>query len=118
MSFVFVSPSGPSTVTNPGVVTGSVTIPNGGYATTASSITMSNISDASVNIHSNGIDLEEHADINIGGQSLKGFMKAMSDRLAILQPDPAKLEQFEALKQAYEHYKTLEALCLQNDNNV
>jgi hypothetical protein len=26
-------------------------------------------------------------------------------------PDPAKLERFEALKKAYEHYKTMESLC-------
>jgi hypothetical protein len=38
-------------------------------------------------------------------------METISNRLAILQPDPAKLEHFAALKKAYEHYKTLEALC-------
>jgi hypothetical protein len=35
----------------------------------------------------------------------------MEQRLAILVPDPAKLEKFEALKKAYEHYKTMESLC-------
>jgi hypothetical protein len=38
-------------------------------------------------------------------------MEAMSKRLAILVPDPDKLEHFEALKKAYDHYKLLEALC-------
>jgi hypothetical protein len=38
-------------------------------------------------------------------------METISKRLAILVPDPDKLEHFEALKKAYNHYKTLEALC-------
>jgi hypothetical protein len=35
----------------------------------------------------------------------------MEERLAILVPDPKKLEQFAALKKAYEHYKLMEQLC-------
>ena len=50
-------------------------------------------------------------DIKIGDRSLKEFMTKMEDRLAILVPDPEKLEKFEALKRAYEHYKTMERLC-------
>jgi hypothetical protein len=38
-------------------------------------------------------------------------METISKRLSILVPDPEKLAHFEALKKAYEHYKTLEALC-------
>ena len=38
-------------------------------------------------------------------------MTKMEQRLAILVPDPAKLEQFAALKKAYEHYKLMESLC-------
>jgi hypothetical protein len=38
-------------------------------------------------------------------------MDKMEERLAILVPDPAKLEKFEALKKAYEHYKLMEKLC-------
>jgi hypothetical protein len=53
----------------------------------------------------------DDADILIKGRSLKEFMEKMEERLAILVPDPAKLEHFEALKRAYDHYKTLEALC-------
>jgi hypothetical protein len=37
-------------------------------------------------------------------------LSAIKDRLAILQPDPAKLDKWEALREAYEHYKSLEAL--------
>lgn len=64
-----------------------------------------------VTLGNNGIEMDESCDLKIGDISLKDFMQQMSDRLAILQPDPKKLEKFEALKQAYEHYKLLEKLC-------
>jgi hypothetical protein len=51
------------------------------------------------------------SDIIMDGVSLRDTMAKLQDRLAILQPKPEHLEQFEALKQAYDHYKTLEALC-------
>ena len=64
-----------------------------------------------VNISTDGIDMAAGTDIKIDGKSLKAFMNKMEERLAILVPDPAKLEKFEALKKAYEHYKTMESLC-------
>ena len=64
-----------------------------------------------VNISTTGIEMAAGTDITVGGQSLKEFMKKMEQRLAILVPDPAKLEKFEALKKAYEHYKLMEKLC-------
>jgi hypothetical protein len=69
------------------------------------------VSPSTVNITSTGIDMAAGTDITVDGQSLKEFMKKMEQRLAILVPDPAKLEKFEALKKAYEHYKTMESLC-------
>jgi len=88
----------------------------GGYTFTSSaSAGMSGIWGStipnSVNIGQNGIDLKDGADIKIGGRSLVKFMETLEERLAILQPDPDKLEKFAALKAAYEHYKLLEALC-------
>jgi hypothetical protein len=65
----------------------------------------------SVKLDHNGINVSETADIKIGNRSLKTFMEKMEQRLAILQPDPELLEKYEALRQAYEHYQTLEALC-------
>jgi hypothetical protein len=65
-----------------------------------------------VNIGSDGIQMDNETDIKIGSRSLKTFMEKVEQRLAILQPDPELLDKFEALKQAYEHYKTLEALCM------
>lgn len=64
-----------------------------------------------VQIHNSGIELDSDADITIGGRSMKKLLEGIEQRLGILVPDPKKLERYEALKQAYEHYKTLEALC-------
>jgi hypothetical protein len=68
-------------------------------------------SPSTVNINTDGIDMAAGTDIKIDGKSLKSFMNKMEERLAILVPDPAKLEKFEALKKAYEHYKLMEKLC-------
>jgi hypothetical protein len=68
-------------------------------------------STATVNIDNNGLNMAEGSDIKIGERSLKDFMTKMEERMAILVPDPKKLEKFEALKKAYEHYKTMESLC-------
>ena len=64
-----------------------------------------------VTIGTDGIDMAAGTDLKIDGKSLKEFMTKMEQRLAILVPDPKKLEKFEALKKAYEHYKTMESLC-------
>lgn len=56
-------------------------------------------------------DANFKGDIKWRGRSLDQTLKSIEDRLAILVPDPEKLEHFEALKKAYEHYKVLEALC-------
>ena len=68
-------------------------------------------STSTVSINTDGIDMAAGTDIKIDGKSLKSFMNKMEERLAILVPDPAKLEKFQALKNAYEHYKTMESLC-------
>ena len=65
----------------------------------------------SVYISNGGIDMAAGTDIKVDGKSLKEFMNKMEERLAILVPDPSKLEKFEALKKAYEHYKLMESLC-------
>jgi hypothetical protein len=61
-------------------------------------------------------DAEFEGKVKINGQDLAEFMETMSKRLAILVPDPKKLEHFKALQKAYDHYKTLEALCQLPDN--
>jgi len=56
-------------------------------------------------------DAEFAGDIKWKGRSLGTMIETIEERLSILQPDPAKLEKFEALKKAYEHYKIMEKLC-------
>lgn len=65
---------------------------------------------STMNVNGNVV-INEEGDIKLGDRSLKEFMTKMEDRLAILVPDPAKLEKFEALKKAYDHYKMMEKLC-------
>lgn len=88
---------------------GNITISNGGttspwnsgYITTGAS---------QPSLHVTG-DAEFENDITIKGVSIVKTLEEINKRLAILVPDPAKLEHFEALKKAYDHYKVLEALC-------
>jgi hypothetical protein len=54
--------------------------------------------------------MEIQGDLKIKGVSVLETLQQIQDRLAILQPDPAKLEKFQALRTAYEHYKLLEKL--------
>lgn len=110
-----------SSTMNSMYTSGSITLPtttigniNGGYyvsSGTGGTYNWNNQGPASVNITSNGIDMAAGTDIKVDGKSLKTFMDKMEERLAILVPDPSKLEKFEALKKAYEHYKLMEKLC-------
>lgn len=52
----------------------------------------------------------KEADILINEQSLSDWMRAVEKRLSILQPKPELQEKYTALEEAYNHYKTLEAL--------
>jgi hypothetical protein len=96
--------------------TGSVTIPSSYYVTNGGSVSnwSSNITTTAgtntPSLHVTG-EAEFENDIKIKGVSLAKMLEDINNRLAILVPDPAKLEHFEALQKAYEHYKLLEALC-------
>ena len=114
----------------------STTVPTGGYSVTAGgsgagtgglttsytiasgAVGSSYSTSSNVNITSNGIDMAAGTDIRVDGKSLKQFMDKMEERLAILVPDPAKLEKFEALKKAYENYKLMEKLCQIDDKEI
>lgn len=54
--------------------------------------------------------------VMINGQDLAETLQTIQARLSILIPDPKLLDKYEALRQAYEHYKTLEALCVEQNN--
>ena len=55
------------------------------------------------------------ADIFINGQSLSDWMSAVEQRLSILRPRPELQEKYSALQEAYEHYKTLEAILYEQE---
>jgi len=69
---------------------------------TSPSIKVDGNADIQGKLSVNGVDFTE----------LPQKIDAIMDRLSILVPDPEKLEKYQALRQAYEHYKTLEALCV------
>ena len=71
-------------------------------------LTMTNNHQSSLNVKG---DAEFEGKVKVNGRDLGEFMETISKRLAILVPDPAKLEHFKALKNAYDHYKMLEQLC-------
>jgi hypothetical protein len=100
-----------TTITNGGYTIAS-TGSSGQFYTTGAGIGNYNWNNPpTVNITGTGIDMAAGTDITVDGKSLKTFMNKMEERLAILVPNPAKLEKFEALKKAYEHYKLMEQLC-------
>ena len=86
---------------------------NGGSAWGSITTNGSNLTGAGLHITK---DAEFEGDIKVKGKSLSEWMATMEKRLAILVPDPAKLEKWEALQKAYNHYKLLEAL-LHEENN-
>lgn len=101
---------------------GNITINSGGtssspylYSTGAGSAwsTISSITTAGTNTPSLECtgDANFQGDLKVKGVSIAKALDDINRRLAILVPDPEKLEQFEALKKAYDHYKLMEALC-------
>jgi len=85
---------------------GNITISNGGNWSSGYVTAGTN----TPSLHVTG-DAEFEEDIKVKGVSILKTLEEINKRLAILVPDPEKLEHFEALKKAYEHYKVLEALC-------
>ena len=108
-------PSSSNTFTYSGATVGGITsinnISNNSQWTTGTNGYQFSNTPNTVNINSTGIEMAAGTDIKVDGKSLKEFMNKMEERLAILVPDPKKLEQFAALKKAYEHYKLMESLC-------
>lgn len=103
--------------------TGNVTIPSGSfYVSTGATYTYNTgagmngswgtitSSSSTPSIKVTG-DAEFEGKITVKGKDLAKSLEAIEKRLGILVPDPKKLEKFEALKKAYDHYKLLEALC-------
>lgn len=98
--------TGPIWTTTPmtgGMGYGPVTISNGTTTTSKASLSVSG-------------DAEFEGDVKIKGRSVVKLLEKIEDRLAILMdPDPEKLEKFAALKKAYNNYKLLEKLCVEEN---
>ena len=62
-------------------------------------------------------DIKCQGNIFLKGKDLGKLLEQIEQRLAILVPDPKKLEKFEALRKAYEQYKTLEAFCILDESD-
>lgn len=62
-------------------------------------------------------DIKCQGNIFLKDKDLGKLLEQIEHRLAILVPDPKKLEKFEALRNAYEQYKTLEALCILDESD-
>jgi hypothetical protein len=99
--------TGPYTIATPGSPYGNITI-TGGTSSASSWSGINNNTHSTLKVSGNA---EFDEDVTIKGVSILKQIEKINERLAILVPDPAKLEHFAALKKAYEHYKTLEALC-------
>ena len=97
-------PSSSNTFTYSGATVGGITsinnISNNSQWTTGTNSYQFRNTPNTVNINSTGIEMAAGTDIKVDGKSLKEFMNKMEERLAILVPDPKKLEQFAAIKKA------------------
>jgi hypothetical protein len=57
-------------------------------------------------------DADFDGDVTIKGRNITKMLEKIEDRLAILMdPDPTRLEKFQALKKAYDNYKLMDKLC-------
>jgi hypothetical protein len=111
------STSSTGTILNSNAAYSNYGINNGSYTinTAAASSTMwSSTTQAGLNVTGDSVF---DGDVTIKGRSLEKLFNNIERRLAILQPNPKKLEKFEALQKAYDHYKLLEALLHEEDKD-
>jgi hypothetical protein len=87
------------------------------YSTGTGSYTWNNVTTTSpsVNITGDGIDMADGTDITVGGKSLKDFMTAMEERLAILRPNPTLEDRWEQLKELRRQYVEMEKDLLEKE---
>jgi hypothetical protein len=85
---------------------GSISHNANSMSTTVLSIMAEGDGDAMIKTKKNTINLDEMA----------RMMDTLKERLLILTPAFEKHEQYPALKEAYDHYKLIEALCKEENN--
>lgn len=93
--------------------TGGYTVATGSSNSTWASVVNAGTTTPSIQVKG---DAEFEGNVTINGQNLAETLQRIQERLAILVPDPKLLDKYEALQQAYEHYKLLEALCVEQYN--
>jgi hypothetical protein len=93
--------------------TGGYTLATGSSNSTWASVVTTGTTTPSIQVKG---DAEFEGNVTINGANLAETLHRIQDRLAILVPDPKLLDKYEALQQAYEHYKLLEALCVEQYN--
>ena len=65
--------------------------------------------------NANNQDFSVQGDLLVRGKNVLELIANIERRLAILVPNPKLLAKYEALREAYDHYKTLEALCTESE---
>lgn len=100
------------TITTSNVMSGTYSVGTGWTTVTPSVTNCNSICDNGCQIQGN-VDIR--GDLRVRGRNLTDLLDRVEQRLAILVPDPARLERYQALREAYEHYLTLEALLQEND---
>lgn len=108
--------TGAAGITGAPGIAGAATMPiaNGGVGATSYNYTTMAPPKYNSGLIVNG-DAEFQGDVKIKGRSIVDTLNAIEQRLSILTPDPKKLAKYEALRKAYEHYKTLEAMCYDDE---
>ncbi len=100
-------------------MSGSVTIPNGGYTLASGASTVTSWSsynyDPGVSITQDGITMKEGNDIKIGGRSLTEAIDKIEERLGILHPNPELEDRWEQLKALRKQYNDLEKELLEKE---
>ena len=109
--------TGAAGITGAPGITGAATMPianGGGIGATSYNYTTMAPPKYNSGLIVNG-DAEFQGDLKIKGRSIVDTLNAIEQRLSILTPDPKKLAKYEALQKAYAHYKTIEAMCFDDD---
>lgn len=77
------------------------------HGKTILTIQAENGGDAIIKTNKNTVNLDEVA----------AMMETLKERLLIITPDFEKHEKYPALKEAYEHYKLIEAMCKEKEDD-
>ena len=115
-STILNSYAGSFNINTGGAGNSTITVPNGGSSVTMPYSYSTSVSSAQPTLNVTG-EANFEGDVKIKGRSMVKMIEGIEKRLAILQPDPAKLEKWEALQKAYAHYKLLEALLHEEDKD-